>query len=146
MSEKAEAKASAFRVELRTAPQVNPAGATVILFDTVIFDRLNEFNLVTGRFTPIRAGWYLLTFNVSLESLIVGTNDVVARITQIGGFDQAEEMIHATLNDVERRNMSTLTYLTPNNQVHAMEGHAAFGNVRIRNDTAYCMFSGIRLI
>ena len=57
---------SALRVHFGGVNQNVPIGAfQPLVFTTVDFDRLGEYNLAVGTFTPARAGWYQITLKLT---------------------------------------------------------------------------------
>jgi hypothetical protein len=93
------------------------AGAqTVIDFNNILFDGLNEFNLVTDRFTPREAGFYLLiaatrfthAFAGSQMTLIVVNNIPLAVVA-----DSTRTVAGVTY----LLECSTIRYLTPNDWI-----------------------------
>lgn len=101
-----------------TPPQNIPNNlATQAILDAVVFDTLNEFDVATYTFTPIREGYYLITCGVWGTAAANGVQ-FTAYVSALPGVGVVSRFsIPVTALHAYAQTATGITHLTPNNTI-----------------------------
>jgi len=145
MSQQTPLLASRFRAQLVAAPIVHGAGIFDIPLDTVLFDDLNEYDPLTGRFTPREAGRYIFHANMRYTQAIAAGSQIYFSIYHSPITTVSENWDYPPLGSDMVAHLTAIVDMTPNEYVVVQESHAAVGNVTISNFVPGTFFMGHRL-
>jgi len=136
---------SRFSVGPGLPPQLIPAGVdTLVAMPTLHFDSLDEFDLVAGTFTPVRAGYYLL--NAHLQFVAGGlAYPVILTISNIGVAVAMDVEAVVEAGGFVTIEGSVIVYCTPNDNwaVTVLQNSGGGKNVNPTNNISF--FCGHRL-
>lgn len=136
---------SRFRAEVIGAPLVYGAGTFIIPFDTEIFDGLDEYDPVTGFFTPTVSGYYAIMSDIDYLQT-AGAGAMCGHSLAIGGV--GGYIIHwdyPPLNTRYVAHLNGIFYLAAGTTVGVYTGHAVVGNLTVQNAPHHTFFSAHRL-
>lgn len=89
---------------------------TPLRLDAEHFDSLNELSLVTDRFTPVNAGYYLVTVRATFQAVLAVSARLLTIYGNTGTFGYAHFEPQAVWQ-VQSLETSAVVYLTPNDYV-----------------------------
>lgn len=140
MSEKIPIASSRFKVYPAVGGQIYVSGVGApLLFDTKVFDGLDEFDLVTSTFTPKRAGYYLLGTQLWLAA-VAGVYAQQIGFLILPAIALAWDYTEVRDGQPHILRCSTVEYLTPNDVVEVYAGQTSGGNTVVlggRQDTYF---------
>lgn len=136
--------ASKFSV-YRNVVQVIPSPAlTLIDIDTTNYDILSEYNLVTNRFIPIEAGYYLFVGQINFENA-VPANTVITIQIQMNGVAYGQVTYLKAGAGVSYMQCVAVIYVTPNNFVNFYVAQNSGVNRNLLNGLDRTWFAGFRI-
>lgn len=137
--------ASGFRAVMQTAAQVLIVGPNVILFDTEQYDRLDEYDPLTGTFTVRRSGTYLLSTNLYINTVAPPLIWQFFSIALAGVGFIASSTKYFSAGTVERLSISTIRQLNVGDAVSVVTIIGVGTNMNVGNVQEESNFSAQRL-
>ena len=146
MSHLSDRLASRFYAYMSLPDQVLNAGVvTTIRIDTILFDSMNEFNIVTNSFTPRRAGYYLLHGSVAVRPNALADMNVQLYIEPLVGFVAGHDTICQNQNYYGCPKATAIVYLDTTIAYRLRVQHDSLANQTALANRSLTCFEGHRI-
>lgn len=130
-----------FRAWRNTTQSIPTATATVIVFNTEVFDTDNEYDTANGKYTPQTAGYYTIHTNIVLDSLGDGKK-FIAGIKKNGTWEAMDRGIVGGTDLVGACVSCVLYFNGSTDYVEAVFYHDHGSALNTNASAGYCTFSG----
>jgi len=145
VSDKTAISPSRFKVYQNVLGQVYASGVGArVLWDTKLFDGLDELDLATSTFTPKRAGYYLLETQLWLAA-VWGVYAQQIGILILPAAPLSWDYTEVRDGQPHILRCSTVEYLTPNDVVEVYAGQASGANTTVLLGREITFFDAHRL-
>lgn len=137
--------ASRFRAEVSVANIVYAAGTFTVVFETEIFDGLNEYDPATGLFTPLRSGYYVFMSDVDFLQTAGAGAMCAHALNQAGVGVISQHWDYPPLNTRYVAHLHAIQYVVAGTAVTVSTSHAVVGNLTVQNAARHTFFSAHRI-